>query len=88
MRPAEEETFTIQPYRCAFTLLPRHAFQAMPVGAVEAAGEIATGGQAQTSSGWPTSLLWTQFPTRLQLCSTRRAISLPRRWSREEAPRQ
>ena len=39
-------------------LLPQHAdVHQLPVGATEAAGEITAGGQAQTFSGWLTSLL-------------------------------
>ncbi len=39
-------------------LLPQHAgVHQLPIGATEAAGEIAAGGQAQTFSGWLTSLL-------------------------------
>jgi Na+/H+-dicarboxylate symporter len=39
-------------------LLPQHAgVHQLPIGATEAAGEISAGGQAQTFSGWLTSLL-------------------------------
>jgi len=40
-----------------FALLPRQAGQQIPAGAIEAAKEIAAGGQAQTFSAWLTSLL-------------------------------
>jgi len=40
-----------------FALLPQQAGQQVPAGAIEAAKEIAAGGQAQTFSAWLTSLL-------------------------------
>lgn len=40
-----------------FALLPHHGAEQLPAGAVEAANEIAAGGQAQTFSAWLTSLL-------------------------------
>ncbi|HEY6139700.1 MAG TPA: cation:dicarboxylase symporter family transporter [Thermoanaerobaculia bacterium] len=40
-----------------FAILPRQAGQQVPAGAIEAAREIAGGGQAQTFSAWLTSLL-------------------------------
>jgi Na+/H+-dicarboxylate symporter len=47
------------PFACAlFALLPLHAAQQLPAGAVEAASQItAAGGQQQTFSSWITSLL-------------------------------
>src|SRR5215469_7029498 len=43
--------------RPLFALLPPHGVAAPPPGAVEAAGQIAAGGQSQTLSAWLTSLL-------------------------------
>ena len=43
--------------RALFALLPLQGVQQVPAGAVEAANEIAAGGQAQTFSSWLTSLL-------------------------------
>jgi Na+/H+-dicarboxylate symporter len=40
-----------------FTLLPSGTHPALPAGAVEAAGQLATGGQEQTLSAWLTSLI-------------------------------
>src|SRR5262249_31326212 len=48
----------MMPFACAlFALLPLNGAQQLPAGAVEAAKEIAAGGQAQTFSSWLTSLL-------------------------------
>ena len=40
-----------------FTLLPQGARPALPAGAVEAAGQLATGAQTQTMAAWLTSLI-------------------------------
>lgn len=40
-----------------FSVLPKHGVLQLPAGATEAAGELASGGQAQTFAAWLTSLL-------------------------------